>query len=216
MTASRLRPVLVAAGILAYALLQHSINVKPQLAILGAPLAVAPLVWACLTMTQRSRHPLTWTTLAVLSAAGLLWHFWPHLERNFSLLFMLQEVGIYLTLAVVFGRSLAAGHTPLCTQWARMLHGELNQAVESYTRQVTVAWTVFFIGIGLTSATLYMLAPLRVWSFFSNFMTLPLAAIMFAIEYELRRHRLPWMRRARFVDMARAYAATMRDGAARS
>ena len=216
MTAPWLRQVAVAAGILAYALLQHSINVTPRMAILGAPLAVAPLLFACLSMTQRSRYRVTWAALVVLAAGLLLWHFWPQIKRNFSLMFMLQEAGVYLTLAGVFGRSLKAGHTPLCTQWARMLHGELNLAVENYTRRVTVAWTVFFIGIGLLSATLFVLAPLRVWSFFSNFLTFPLAAAMFAIEYELRRHRLPWMQRARFTDMARAYAATMRNGAARS
>jgi hypothetical protein len=33
---------------------------------------------------------------------------------------------------------------------------------------------------------------------------------MFAIEYELRRHRLPWMQRASLTDTARAYFATMR------
>jgi hypothetical protein len=36
---------------------------------------------------------------------------------------------------------------------------------------------------------------------------------MFAIEYELRRHRLPWMQRASLADTARAYFATTRGRA---
>jgi uncharacterized membrane protein len=211
-----LRPVLVAAGILAYTLLQHYANVTPHMAALGAPLAVAPLVLAWLLMAQRSKHPVVHLTLAALLAALVLWRFWPEICHSYSLMFMLQEAGVNLTLAVAFGRSLAAGRTPLCTQWARMLHGPLNEAVQRYTRHVTLAWTVFFLIIELISATLYTLGPLKAWSFFSNFLTMPLAAVMFAVEYEVRRHRLPWMQRARFADMARAYAETMRRGAERS
>ena len=70
------------------------------------------------------------------------------------------------------------------------------------------------LAISLTSVLLFALASLRAWSLFSNFLTLPLAALMFAIEYEVRRWRLPWMRRASVADTARAYFATMRNGAA--
>src|ERR1700722_19094892 len=100
-----------------------------------------------------------------------------------------------------------SGQTPLCTRWASMVHGTLAEPVQRYTRAVTLAWTLFFVGISVTSVLLYTLAPLRIWSIFSNFLTLPLAALMFAIEYEVRRHRLPWMRHATLADTARAYFA---------
>jgi uncharacterized membrane protein len=100
----------------------------------------------------------------------------------------------------------------LCTRWAIMVHGPLSEPVVRYTRTVTLAWTIFFLAIALVSVLLYALQPLRVWSFFSNFLTLPLAAVMFAIEYEVRRWRLPFMQRASLADTARAYFATTRRG----
>ena len=209
-----LRPVLVAASILAYALLQHYANTTPGTAAFGAALAITPLLLTWLLLASRSAFPHLTLLLAAILAAFVLVGFWAQLERNFPLLFMLQEAGIYLILAFGFGRSLMTGHTALCTQWAQMIHGELSEPVRRYTRTVTLAWTLFFVAISLTSAGLFFLAPVRLWSLFSNFLTLPLAAAMFAIEYEVRRRRLPWMQRASLADTARAYFSTMRGGPA--
>lgn len=209
-----LRPVLVAASILAYALLQHYANTTPGTAALGAALGVTPLLLTWLLLASRSAYPRLTLVLAAMLAAVMLVKYWAPLERNFPLMFMLQEAGIYLILGFGFGRSLMAGQTPLCTHWAQMIHGELSEPVRRYTRTVTLAWTLFFAAISLTSAGLFFLAPVRLWSLFSNFLTLPLAAAMFAIEYEVRRRRLPWMQRASLADTARAYFSTMRGGPA--
>lgn len=208
-----LRHGLVAASILTYALLQHYANTTPAAAPFGAVLAMAPLLVTWLLLARRTPWPRISVLLASLIAGVLLVESWPHIKHNFPLMFMLQEAGVYLILALGFGRSLTAGQTPLCTHWATMIHGPLPEPVTRYTRSVTLAWTVFFISIGLCSALLFAFAPLRVWSIFSNFMTLPLAALMFAIEYEVRRHRLPFMRRASLADTARAYFSTMRGRA---
>jgi uncharacterized membrane protein len=208
-----LRHGLVAASILTYALLQHYTNTTPAAAPLGAGLAIAPLLLAWLLLARRTPWPRVSVLLASLLAAALLFESWSRIEHSFPLMFMLQEAGVYLILAVGFGRSLMAGQTPLCTRWATMIHGALSAPVERYTRTVTFAWTVFFVGISLSSVLLFAFASLRVWSIFSNFLTLPLAALMFAIEYEVRRHRLPWMQRASLAATARAYFATMRRGA---
>jgi len=209
-----LRPILVAASILTYALLEHYANVTPGMAALGAGLAVTPLLVAWLLLARRASHPALSLLLASLIAGFVLVQCWQQIEHSFPLMFMLQEAGVYLILAFGFGRSLMTGQTPLCTHWASMIHGELAEPVRRYTRTVTVAWTVFFVAISLTSVALYLLAPLSVWSMFSNFLTLPLAALMFAIEYEVRRRRLPWMRRASLADTARVYFSTMRNGTA--
>jgi uncharacterized membrane protein len=213
-----LRPTLVAASILLYALLEHYTSTTPDAtpgtAALGAALATTPLLLAWLLLARRLARPWISLPLALLAAAIVLMNVWRQIEHNFPLMFMLQEVGVYLMLAFGFGRSLLAGQMPLCTQWALMLHGPLPEPVQRYTRSVTLAWTAFFVAISLTSALLFRFAPLRVWSVFSNFLTLPLAALMFAIEYGLRRRRLPWMQHATLVDTARAYFATTRRGAA--
>jgi uncharacterized membrane protein len=208
-----LRHALVAASILTYALLEHHANTTAGAASLGAGLAVAPLLIAAALLARRTPWPRISVLLTSLLAGALLVESWTRIEHSFPLMFMLQESGVYLMLAVGFGRSLLSGQTPLCTRWATMVHGPLTAPVERYTRQVTLAWTVFFVAISLTGALLYAFAPLRLWSIFSNFLTLPLAALMFAIEYELRRHRLPWMQRASLVDTARAYFATTRGRA---
>jgi uncharacterized membrane protein len=205
-----LRHGLVAASILIYALAEHYANTTPGAAPLGAGLAIAPLLIAWLLLARRTPWPRISISLASLLAGAILVETWSRIEQNFPLMFMLQESGVYLILALGFGRSLLSGQTPLCTRWATMVHGPLSEPVERYTRSVTLAWTLFFVAISLTSVLLYAAAPLRVWSIFSNFMTLPLAALMFAIEYEVRRHRLPWMQRASLADTARAYFATTR------
>jgi uncharacterized membrane protein len=208
-----LRHGLVAASIVTYALLQHHANTTPGAAALGAALAIAPLLVTWLLLARRTPWPRISVLLASLAAGALLVDGWSRIEHSFALMFMLQEAGLYLILAFGFGRSLVSGQTPLCTHWATMLHGPLSEPVQRYTRTVTSAWTVFFVGISLTSVLLYIFAPLRIWSIFSNFLTLPLAVLMFAIEYEVRRHRLPWMRRASLADTARAYLATTRGRA---
>jgi uncharacterized membrane protein len=206
---------MVAASIVLYALLDHIANTTPGTAPLGAALAVTPLMLAWLLFARRLGRPWISLPLALVVAAAVLDSGWGQIERNFPLMFMLQEAGVYLMLAFGFGRSLLAGQVPLCTHWASMIHGPLSEPVLRYTRSVTLAWTIFFVAISLASALLYVLAPLRVWSLFSNFLTLPLAALMFAIEYELRRRRLPWMQRATLADTARAYLATRRGTAPR-
>jgi uncharacterized membrane protein len=205
-----LRHAMVAASILTYALLQHYANTTAGAAPLGAALAITPLLITWLLLARRTPWPRIGVVLAALMAGALLVASWSRIEHSFPLMFMLQEAGVYLILAFGFGRSLMLGQTPLCTRWATMVHGPLSEPVERYTRTVTIAWTVFFVGISLSSVLLYAFAPLRVWSIFSNFLTLPLAALMFAIEYEIRRHRLPWMQRASLADTARAYFATTR------
>lgn len=214
MSPAWLRPALVAASLVSYALLQHYANTTQGMAPLGAAMAILPLLSAWLLLARRTARPLISVSGAAVVAGFVLERCWPQIERSYSLMFMLQEVGVYLMLAAGFGRSLARGREPLCTRWATMLHGPLPAPVERYTRTVTLAWTLFFIAIGSTSAVLYFAEPLRIWSFFSSFLTLPLAALMFAIEYEIRRHRLPWMQRAGVAATARAYFATMRNGSA--
>jgi uncharacterized membrane protein len=200
-----LRRALIAASILIYALLAHYSNATAGAHGLGAALAVGPLLLALAVAVRRSPHPLIATVLLAPLSAALLLLSWGHIERNFTLMILLQQCGAYLMLALVFGRSLMRGELPLCTRWATMVHGPLPGDVQRYTRAVTAAWTGFFISIGLLSALLYAWAPLRVWSLFSNFLTLPLAALMFLGEYALRQRLLPSMRRITLRDTARAY-----------
>ena len=74
-----------------------------------------------------------------------------------------------------------------------------------YTRQVTLAWTLFFATMALVSSLLFFLASLTLWSVFSNFLTLPLVALMFIAEYAVRRRVLSELPEMRLLDTLRAF-----------
>ena len=96
---------------------------------------------------------------------------------------------IYVTLLLLFGRSLQPGNTPLVTGLATRIRGTLTPAMLVYTRNVTMAWCVFFVAQLALSAGLLLLAPHRVWSLFVNVLDLPCLGLMFAGEYAVRRWR---------------------------
>jgi uncharacterized membrane protein len=56
----------------------------------------------------------------------------------------------------------------------------------SYTRKVTIAWSIFFAIQLAISIGLFCAAPLVWWSFFVNILDIPLVAAMFAAEYAIR------------------------------
>jgi uncharacterized membrane protein len=157
---------------------------------LGALLALAPATAVLITVLWHTLRPFLAVLITALVAL-LLYDAWPILEKNFSVVYLLQECGMYGLLAVGFGRSLRAGDVALCTRLADQLHGPLNAAEIRYTRQVTMAWTVFFTVLIAMVVALYVVAPLAVWSVFVNFVTLPLMVAMFGAEYVVRGRVLP-------------------------
>jgi uncharacterized membrane protein len=97
---------------------------------------------------------------------------------------------IYASLLATFGLSLRRGREPLITGMARRLNGETDGEADdelaAYTRNVTIAWSVFFAAQLTLSVTLFCFAPLVVWSFFVNVLDIPLVVTMFAAEYAVR------------------------------
>jgi uncharacterized membrane protein len=157
---------------------------------LGAILALTPPLVLGLSLLWRSTRPWIAGPLTV-AAALLLYDCWPLLEKKFSMVYLLQECGMYGLLAFGFGRSLRPENTALCTRLADRLHGPLTPRELRYTRQVTAAWAIFFAALTLTILALYLCGPLAVWSMFVNFIALPLVALMFVVEYAVRRRTLP-------------------------
>jgi uncharacterized membrane protein len=182
---------IVAIGVLigAYACLSHYCNTR-GVHRLGAILALAPLL-AFLVTVLRHIVPAYIVSLAAALGALLLYDNWPILENNFSVVYLLQELGMYGLLATGFGRSLRTGEVALCTRLADKLHGPLNAAEILYSRRVTLAWTLFFALMGVTIVVLYVAAQRAVWSAFVNFVATPLIVAMFAAEYAVRGHVLP-------------------------
>jgi uncharacterized membrane protein len=196
----------IAALVIGYPLLAHYTNASVQLRPLGAAVAIAPVAVLALVLAWRSTRRGLMLSLLALLCAGL-WMAWPLLAQNFEVIYWLQHAGMQLLLFVFFGRTLIAGRVPLCTRFARIVHAPATLAPshERYARLVTLAWTVFFAVIGITSTLLFFLAPLSVWSVFANFLTPLLVAVMFIAEYAVRYRLLPHAPRTHILDAVRAF-----------
>jgi uncharacterized membrane protein len=197
----------IAALVIGYPLLAHYTNESAHSGNLGALVSIAPVVLIALMLAWNS--PRRFIMLGVLALSGVaLWVGWSALEQHFGLVYWLQNVGMQLILFMTFGRTLVAGRQPLCTRFAEAVHAPLTPQHEIYARQVTVAWTLFFAAMAVVSTVLFFLAPLAAWSIFSNFLTLPLVALMFIAEYGVRRRVLPDVRHTHIFDAVRAFRNT--------
>ena len=194
----------VAALLIGYPLLAHYTNASAHNPWLGAVVAIAPLLLITLMLAWNSPRRLLMMAVLVLLCVALGTS-WPVLENHFELVYWLQNMGMQLILLMTFGRTLLAGRQPLCTRFAQALYGPVSPRHEIYTRQVTLAWTLFFAAMALASTLLFFLAPLALWSVFSNFLTLPLVALMFIAEYGVRRWALPDMQHMHILDAVRAF-----------
>ncbi|MFA5083311.1 MAG: hypothetical protein WC474_12240, partial [Hydrogenophilaceae bacterium] len=94
---------------------------------------------------------------------------------------------------------------PICSRFAEVVHGGLDPELVRYTRQVTLAWTLFFLAVSLASTLLFLFAPIEVWSVFANFLTLPLVLLMFAAEFLVRLRKLPHLEKHSILDGILAY-----------
>ena len=121
----------------------------------------------------------------------------------------------YSTLLTWFGASLRPGHEPVVTSLARRVRRATPAKVLRYTRQVTVAWCVFFALQLALSAILLLVAPVAVWAAFVTLLNLPLVIAMGLAEFGYRmilfRHErhtslidtISALRRARFIPAGR-------------
>jgi uncharacterized membrane protein len=185
---------LAGAALVAYAAVAHYTSVLPQAGHWAVLLAVAPIALIALGMVRRAFGGAAGDVLAGLLGAGaiaLLAWAWPRLQQNVMTMYFIQHVGINGSLALLFGRSLVGGRQPLCGLFASVVHPTMTPAIVRYTRQVTVAWTGFFLLTATTSVLLFFLAPAEVWSVFANVLSLPLVALMFVVENEVRKRVLP-------------------------
>lgn len=197
----------IAVLVIGYPVLAHYTNQSAHSASLGALVAIAPVALLAMVFAWRSTHPAVMFGILV-GVCGALWIGWSTLEHHFGLVYWLQHMGMQLILFMTFGRTLLAKQKPLCTRFAEAVHAPLSPQHERYARQVTVAWTLFFAAMALTSTLLFFLAPLTLWSIFANFLTLPLVALMFIAEYWVRRWLLPDMRHTHILDAVRAFRNT--------
>ena len=142
---------------------------------------------------------------AALLLAGLCGQALFGVKVSAQLLYLAQHVGVHLFLAVGFGSTLRAGQTSLITTMAARVHRNFTPAMAVYTRKVTLAWTLYFIAMALTSIALYAFASFEAWARFANLLTPLAVAVMFGAEYLLRYHWHPEFERTSVADAIRSY-----------
>ena len=195
--------LLLLAALVAYqALLHWAISSDPR--GLGEFLTIAPLAAALIWFMGRSWRGRLGLTALVLAAVAA-WVSWGAASANPALVYLLPHAGTYLFMLWLFGRTLMPGREALITRLARHVHGTLPKDIERYTRQVTMAWCVFFAGMALSSLLLFLLAPLAVWSVFANLLNIPLVVAMFLAEYLYRILRYPNFSHASIRSTIRAF-----------
>ena len=176
---------------------------------LGAALSLVPLVLVLAWFMRRQQRrgiALAVATVCVLA----LWIGWDAFQRSFSGLFFIEHVTVNIALAVLFGRTLAPDAEPLCTRFARIMHGGLPPGVAGYTRQLTLAWTLFFICVAAISCVLYAGGWVALWSAFATLATPLLLAAMFVVEYAVRLRVLPEVERIGILGGIRAFTIHLR------
>ena len=203
----RLQLAAIITIVVAYAGLSHYGNTAARTRDLAVGLALGPLLAVGLLLARRWAGPRAAGAAAAASAL-LLSLYWPVLEKDFSVVYLLQEGGFYSLMAASFGRSLFGQRVALCTEVADKVHGPLTAQEVLYTRRVTAAWAVFFASIAAATLALFLFAPLRTWSLFANFCVLPLIGLMFVAEYALRRRVLPKVARPGILAAVRVYFAS--------
>lgn len=197
-----------AAGVVAYPMLAYyssATSAATTSPSLGVAVSLTPSLTILLWLAWRSpRRPLMLLLCVVVGV--VLSVFWGALQRNFNWVYFLQHVATNVMLAAFFGATLMRGRQPLVTKLAEAVHrSSLAPEVLRYTRQVTLAWTLFFLAVSLVSGVLFCCASMEAWSIFANFLTFPLILLMFVVEYAVRLRKLPNLEKHSIMDGVRAF-----------
>lgn len=168
-----------------YPWLAHSAVLASEAAPVRFIASLIPIVGLTLLLSKRGRlRPLAAACVIIGGAAFVLLSMQEH--WNPALSYGLPHAAINVFLFWFFARTLRSGLEPLITRVARRVHGYLTPEIAAYTRNVTLAWSVFFIAQIFISLLLYSFAPFSVWLLFISFSTFPLLALMFLGEFFIR------------------------------
>jgi uncharacterized membrane protein len=107
-------------------------------------------------------------------------------QREWANIVALPPVLIHGWLAWMFGSSLLPGREPLIRRFSRLSRGGLPPELETYTRRLTVIWTVMLTIMAVVSLLLGLFAPLHVWSWTVNIAMPIFTASIFLLEHAYR------------------------------
>lgn len=207
------RLLAAAAALAAYAVLSHALMVHAP----DRPWAVAAVfgpLWAAVVLSAWAQRQRAVLAACALVAAGVAVVVAQGGVRDIQLMYVLQYTGMHWMLAWGFASTLRPGHKALITTMAERVHTRFPEAMRVYTRQLTAAWAIYFIGMSVLSWAIYLAAPWPVWSLFCNMLTPLAVGTFFIAEYFWRYWRHPDFERVSFKLMAQAWRTRLQPGTA--
>lgn len=190
---------------LAYVLASHWLMTQTEASAWNVVGVLSPMLVIVGLGAWRSGHNGV-ALCVVLALAALCVQAMLDIRVTSHALYLLQHAGINFFLALFFGSTLRPGRTSIITSVAQRVHGkELPPAHFAYTRQVTKAWTVFFLVIVTISLVLFFGFSFDTWAIFANLVTPIATGAMFIGEYSLRYRLHPEFARSTVADAINAY-----------
>jgi uncharacterized membrane protein len=193
-----------AAAALAYAAGSHALMTQAQDSAWSMVIVLGPLVvlgaaaaWGAGHRALAAAAVLVVLLLALQAASG---HGVPS-----RWLYLAQHAGAHLALAAWFGSTLRRGGEPLVSALARRVHRSFTPAMACYTRNVTLAWTLYFAGMAVTSLALFAAGDFARWSLLANILTPVLTAAFFVGEYLVRYRLHPEFEHVSLLQAVQAY-----------
>ena len=201
----RARAFAIALAGIAYVLGSYWLMTSSPGSAWRAVVVVAPMLMLAAVLAWQRKHRAV-AVLAALAAAGLLFQARDGGGLPAESIYVAEHVSIHVLLALVFGLTLQAGRESLITALARRVHGNLTSDMVTYTRKVTLAWTIYFLAMAALSLTLFAFAPFATWAAFAALATPLVMLALFVGEYLLRYRLHPEFERATLAQAVRAYA----------
>ncbi|WP_249678201.1 hypothetical protein [Pseudomonas abieticivorans] len=137
-------------------------------------------LWLARVLTGKRQPGSLWMALAAIGFCLLLALF------NSSHLLRWYPVLVSSFMLTLFGLSLKHG-MPVAERLARLSEPDLPAVAIPYTRKVTQAWCLFFLGNGLVAAALTLWAPLSWWTLYNGLIAYALMGLLFAGEWLIRQ-----------------------------
>ena len=183
----RLGGVIVGLGVIAYFGALHLLVVDGRWPRITVAVVLIPWAFALASFAKRRLSGgVRLISLIAIAAATWLATRWASSYPEPTVLF--ESAVFNLVLAAVFASSLVGDRDALITRLARIARrGDMPPRVVTYTRAITGVWAAFFVLCAATSSLLYFKISHEAWSVFANLLYWPLVALMFVVEYVVRR-----------------------------
>jgi uncharacterized membrane protein len=121
-------------------------------------------------------------------------------------LVLAPSVIINAALLILFGQTLLPGREPLITRFRRLEHGEVTPMFASYTRNLTIAWTLLFSFGVVVSLMAVGMGDVALWSWVSLILLPAMTGALFLGEHVYRAARYGAEGRASPLDTLRLIA----------